>query len=75
MFQASNPSRQLRVYFLLYVGSVEEQRYLTTLRREKEAFEFLIREKAVSTCSIFSRSSSTEQLLMMFLKARMAHVD
>ncbi|KAL8600798.1 hypothetical protein ACOMHN_055993 [Nucella lapillus] len=46
VYQASHPKRSLRVYFLLYTGSVEEQRYLTTLRREKEAFEFLIREKA-----------------------------
>ncbi|XP_076463171.1 DNA repair endonuclease XPF-like [Babylonia areolata] len=46
VYQATHPRRSLRVYFLLYTGSVEEQRYLTTLRREKEAFEFLIREKA-----------------------------
>ena len=31
---------------MLYKGSVEEQAYLTTLRREKEAFEGLIRAKA-----------------------------
>ena len=53
VYQASHPKRQLRVYFLLYTGSVEEQRYLTTLRREKEAFEFLIREKAVSYKEFF----------------------
>nr|XP_023653014.1 DNA repair endonuclease XPF isoform X2 [Paramormyrops kingsleyae] len=35
-----------RVYFLIYGGSTEEQRYLTALRKEKEAFEHLIREKA-----------------------------
>ncbi|NWQ93033.1 XPF endonuclease, partial [Burhinus bistriatus] len=34
------------VYFLIYGGSTEEQRYLTALRKEKEAFEKLIREKA-----------------------------
>ena len=31
----------------MYDKSVEEQAYLTTLRKEKEAFEALIREKAV----------------------------
>jgi DNA excision repair protein ERCC-4 len=31
----------------MYTGSVEEQRYLTTLRKEKEAFEYLILEKSV----------------------------
>ena len=29
----------------MYSNSVEEQAYLTSLRREKEAFEFLIKEK------------------------------
>lgn len=35
------------VYFLIYAGAVEEQAYLTTLRRERSAFEFLIGEKSV----------------------------
>ena len=30
----------------MFRGSVEEQAYLTTLRREKKAFESLIKEKA-----------------------------
>ena len=29
----------------MYSNSVEEQAYLTSLRREKDAFEFLIKEK------------------------------
>merc|ERR1719305_38234 len=44
--QAQRPGLHTRVYFLLYRGSVEEQAYLTTLRREKKAFESLIKEKA-----------------------------
>lgn len=35
----------VRVYHLSYENSGEEQRYLTTLKREKDAFEQLIREK------------------------------
>nr|XP_060642340.1 DNA repair endonuclease XPF isoform X1 [Anolis sagrei ordinatus] len=46
IYKASRPGIPLRVYFLIYAGSTEEQRYLTTLRKEKEAFEKLIREKA-----------------------------
>ena len=46
MYQAQRPGRQTRVYFMLYRGSVEEQAYLTTLKREKKAFESLILEKA-----------------------------
>ncbi|XP_048871066.1 DNA repair endonuclease XPF isoform X2 [Brienomyrus brachyistius] len=46
IYKASRPGRAMRVYFLIYGGSTEEQRYLTALRKEKEAFEHLIREKA-----------------------------
>lgn len=45
VFKASRPGIPLRVYFLIYSGSVEEQKYLTTLRKEKEAFEMLIKDK------------------------------
>ncbi|XP_022100212.1 DNA repair endonuclease XPF-like [Acanthaster planci] len=46
VFKASRPGHPLRVYFLIYCGSTEEQRYLTSLRQEKQAFEHLIKEKA-----------------------------
>lgn len=39
--------KRVKVYFFMFDGSAEEQRYLTSLRKEKEAFEFLIKEKAV----------------------------
>ncbi|KAL4685343.1 hypothetical protein H8959_000940 [Pygathrix nigripes] len=45
-FQSKSSVLTCRVYFLIYGGSTEEQRYLTALRKEKEAFEKLIREKA-----------------------------
>ncbi|XP_069763477.1 DNA repair endonuclease XPF isoform X2 [Narcine bancroftii] len=47
IYKASRPGKPLRVYFLIYGGSTEEQRYLTNLRKEKTAFENLIREKAI----------------------------
>ncbi|XP_012218802.1 DNA repair endonuclease XPF [Linepithema humile] len=45
IYQNNNPSLDLKVYFLIYGGSVEEQEYLTSLRREKEAFHSLINTK------------------------------
>jgi len=45
VYQATHPNLHTRVYFMLYRGSVEEQAYLTTLRREKKAFESLIKAK------------------------------
>ncbi|XP_017271589.1 DNA repair endonuclease XPF [Kryptolebias marmoratus] len=46
IYKANRPGKPLRVYFLIYGGSTEEQKYLTTLSKEKKAFEHLIREKA-----------------------------
>lgn len=46
LYQALNCEKKIKVYFLVYSKSAEEQCFLTSLRREKEAFEFLIKEKA-----------------------------
>lgn len=48
LYQALHPAANLRVYFLQYANSVEEQQYLTSLRQEKRAFETLIKDKPVS---------------------------
>ncbi|KAK9870502.1 hypothetical protein WA026_008059 [Henosepilachna vigintioctopunctata] len=39
-------TKQLQIYFLIHAGTVEEQSYLTAMRREKEAFEYLIDTKS-----------------------------
>ncbi|KAG4083307.1 hypothetical protein H8356DRAFT_968258 [Neocallimastix lanati (nom. inval.)] len=41
-----------KVYMLIYDNSIEEQRYLSQIRREKHAFETLIREKSVMSIPI-----------------------
>lgn len=46
VYRSSHNDRNVRVYFMYYGGSVEEQRYLSSVRREKDAFTKLIREKA-----------------------------
>lgn len=40
-----------KVYFMIHDKTVEEQAYLTSLKREKQAFELLIQTKSVSTKS------------------------
>lgn len=45
IFQTTCAEKVMQVYFMIYGGSVEEQAYLTSLRREKQAFEKLISEK------------------------------
>ncbi|CAF0763664.1 unnamed protein product [Brachionus calyciflorus] len=46
VIQCLNYKNPMRVYFMIYTNSSEEQRYLTSIRTEKESFEILIREKA-----------------------------
>ena len=46
VYRSSHNDRNVRVYFLYYSGSVEEQRYLSSVRREKDAFSKLIKEKS-----------------------------
>ena len=53
VYQNKNPSIALKVYFLIYGGSVEEQAYLTSLRREKEAFDKLVTSKTVKCYTCF----------------------
>ncbi|KAF9437889.1 hypothetical protein BGZ76_010671 [Entomortierella beljakovae] len=48
VYKASHPGKQVRVYFTVYDNSVEEQLYLSALRREKDAFTKLIRDKSRS---------------------------
>lgn len=46
IYQATNTSSPAKVYFMYYGTSVEEQIYLLRIRKEKQAFTRLIREKA-----------------------------
>jgi DNA excision repair protein ERCC-4 len=52
IYKAMRPNQDMKVYFMMYENSVEEQRYLTAVRKEKDAFERLIREKSVRYVSI-----------------------
>jgi DNA excision repair protein ERCC-4 len=47
VYRSSHVGRNVRVYFIYYGGSVEEQRYLSAVRREKDSFTKLIKEKSV----------------------------
>ena len=43
------PGLGVRVYFMVYQMTAEEHKYLASLRKEKDAFERLIKERGVST--------------------------
>ena len=47
LFKATNPELPIKVFFMVYDNSIEERKYLSLIRREKDAFEKLIKEKSV----------------------------
>lgn len=47
VYKNSHPGLAVRVYFMIYQLSCEEHKYLAGLRREKESFERLIKERGV----------------------------
>lgn len=63
VYRASHPSIQIRVYFMMYENSVEEQSYLSSIRKEKESFEKLIREKSVSALISYHWIASSDLLI------------
>lgn len=48
-------TKEIKVYFMTFRNSVEEQIYLTSIQRENQAFETLIREKGSMVKFKFSR--------------------
>ena len=58
VYRSSHDNRNVRVYFMYYGGSVEEQRYLSAVRKEKDAFTRLIDEKGVSSITAITRATS-----------------
>ncbi|KAJ3403968.1 hypothetical protein HDV05_007444, partial [Chytridiales sp. JEL 0842] len=52
VYKTLHKERNLKLYFMVYDNSVEEQRYLSAIRKEKDAFERLIREKSTMAIPI-----------------------
>lgn len=61
VYRSSHTDRTIKVFFMYYGGSVEEQRYLSAVRREKDAFTRLIRERANMAMTINPSSNLDPQ--------------
>ncbi len=48
MYRTLHPDLPCKVFFIMYENSIEEQKYLSVIRKEKDSFEKLIREKSVN---------------------------
>jgi DNA excision repair protein ERCC-4 len=68
VYRSSHNDRNVRVYFLYYGGSVEEQRYLSSVRREKDAFTKLIKEKSTISVVLTVDSHGVEDPQEAFLR-------
>ncbi|EAW08852.1 ssDNA endodeoxyribonuclease RAD1 [Aspergillus clavatus NRRL 1] len=67
VYRSSHVGRNVRVYFIYYGGSVEEQRYLSAVRREKDSFTKLIKEKG-SMAVTLTHDKSQEDPQELFLR-------
>ncbi|EKD14590.1 uncharacterized protein L3040_000114 [Drepanopeziza brunnea f. sp. 'multigermtubi'] len=68
VYRSSHNDRNVRVYFLYYGGSVEEQRYLSSVRREKDAFTKLIKEKSNMSIVMTTDAHGVEDPQEAFLR-------
>lgn len=68
VYRSSHTDRNVRVYFMYYGGSVEEQRYLSVVRREKDAFTRLIRERGSMTVTMTLDSHAIDDPQEQFLR-------
>ncbi|KAJ2696761.1 DNA repair protein RAD16 [Coemansia sp. IMI 209128] len=63
-----------QVYFMVYDNSIEEQRYLSAIRRERESFETLIRQNASLVIPISTASPVNALLLARRSQRTAVHI-
>ncbi|KAI1473862.1 DNA repair protein [Daldinia eschscholtzii] len=68
VYRSSHNDRNVRVYFMFYGQSVEEQRYLATVRREKDSFTKLIKERASMSVVMTTEFQGVEDPQEAFLR-------
>jgi DNA excision repair protein ERCC-4 len=61
VYRSSHNDRSVRVYFSYYRDSVEEQRYLAAVRREKDSFTKMIKERASMALVLTSADSNAAE--------------
>jgi DNA excision repair protein ERCC-4 len=72
VYRSSHTDRNVRVYFMYYGGSVEEQRYLSAVRKEKDAFTKLIRERGSMAITLDTHGGTEEEQFLRTINTRIA---
>ncbi|KAJ4473855.1 hypothetical protein J3R30DRAFT_3684817 [Lentinula aciculospora] len=60
VYKCSNPGLPVRVYHMVYANSCEEHKYLAGIRREKDSFERLIKERGSMLLPIIEDQRTAE---------------
>ncbi|KAJ7616307.1 hypothetical protein DFH06DRAFT_1239050 [Mycena polygramma] len=73
VYRASNPGLSLRVYHMIYGNSCEEHKYLAGIRKEKDSFQRLIRERGTMLLPILEdRSDARGEAIIKTISSRIA---
>lgn len=73
VYRSSHTDRTVKVFFMYYGGSVEEQRYLSAVRREKDAFTRLIKERGNMALTINPNANlAPEESFLRTINTRIA---
>ncbi|KAF2745819.1 DNA repair protein-like protein RAD1 [Sporormia fimetaria CBS 119925] len=72
VYRSSHTDRIVKVFFMYYGGSVEEQRYLSAVRREKDAFTRLIKERGNMAMTLASSSLDPQESFLRTINTRIA---
>lgn len=62
VYKALNPGYAVRVYFMVYQMTTEEHKYLASLRKEKDAFERLIKERGTMLLPIHENNRAASDV-------------
>eukprot|EP01080_Neovahlkampfia_damariscottae_P001747 gene1747-516_t len=68
IFKAKNPGFPLRIYFMMYEGSIEEETYRNATNKEVDNFKILIDKKAhlsIPLETVLSQNQEKEKLLTL----------
>lgn len=72
VYRSSHSDRNVRAYFMYYGGSVEEQRYLSAVRREKDAFTKLIKERGSMAVTLTDSNLDPQEAFLRTVNTRIA---
>ncbi|KAG5719298.1 DNA repair protein rad16 [Termitomyces sp. T112] len=73
VYKSSHPGLAVRVYHMVYSNSCEEHKYLAGIRREKDAFERLIKERGSMLLPLFEvHRDRTSDAMIKTISTRMA---